>query len=136
MTVAFELVDDPETSLLAWTTTPWTLPSNLALCVNPEFTYVKIHDLTRDRCFILLEELIGTLFPELSNKKQDPKKPKYKVVGKFKGEDMKGWRYTPLFDYFTEQVRPSTPLPSYPSLTPARCPPAAAVRRQGVPRRL
>ncbi|KAJ9112886.1 hypothetical protein QFC19_000441 [Naganishia cerealis] len=103
VTVAFELVDDPETSLLAWTTTPWTLPSNLALCVNPEFTYVKIQDLTRDRCFILLEELIGTLFPELSHKKQDPKKPKYKVVGKFKGEDMKGWRYTPLFDYFTEQ---------------------------------
>lgn len=104
VTVAFPLVDEPETSLLAWTTTPWTLPSNLALCVNPEFTYVKIADLERGRTFILLESLIGTLFKELSNgKKQDPKKPKYKVVGQFRGEDMKGWRYMPLFDYFTEQ---------------------------------
>jgi isoleucyl-tRNA synthetase len=40
--VSFPLLTDPKTSLLAWTTTPWTLPSNLALCVNPEFDYVKI----------------------------------------------------------------------------------------------
>ncbi len=77
----------------------------MALCVSPTFTYVKIHDLTRDRNFILLEELIGTLFKELGGgKKQDPKNLKYKVIGKYKGEDMKGWRYQPMFDYFTEQV--------------------------------
>jgi len=40
--VAFSLESDPSVSLLAWTTTPWTLPSNLALCVNPDFEYVKI----------------------------------------------------------------------------------------------
>jgi isoleucyl-tRNA synthetase len=41
--VAFVLDDDPDDAqLVAWTTTPWTLPSNLALCVNPDFDYVKV----------------------------------------------------------------------------------------------
>lgn len=40
--VSFPLVNDPAVKLVAWTTTPWTLPSNLALCVNPNSTYVKI----------------------------------------------------------------------------------------------
>ena len=40
--VSFPLTSDPKVKLLAWTTTPWTLPSNLALCVNPEYEYVKI----------------------------------------------------------------------------------------------
>ena len=42
--ITFPLLEDPETSLIAWTTTPWTLPSNLACAVNPEFTYLKIVD--------------------------------------------------------------------------------------------
>ncbi|KAF7983330.1 hypothetical protein HWV62_23030 [Athelia sp. TMB] len=96
VTVAFPLVDDPKTSLLAWTTTPWTLPSNLALCVHPDYNYIKIHDQTRDENFILHENLLSTLY-------KDPKKAKYKKVGAFKGADMKGWRYVPLFEYFTDQ---------------------------------
>ena len=40
--VSFPLVQDPNVKLVAWTTTPWTLPSNLGLCVNPNSTYVKI----------------------------------------------------------------------------------------------
>ena len=40
--VTFPLVEEPGTSLVAWTTTPWTLPSNLALAVNPDFEYQKI----------------------------------------------------------------------------------------------
>lgn len=40
--VAFPLENEPSVSLVAWTTTPWTLPSNLTLCVNPSLTYVKI----------------------------------------------------------------------------------------------
>ncbi|KAI0069288.1 isoleucine-tRNA ligase [Artomyces pyxidatus] len=96
ITVAFALVDDPTTSLLAWTTTPWTLPSNLGLCVHPDFTYIKIHDQERDQNFILHEKLLRTLY-------KDPKKAKYKKVGQFKGSDMKGWRYVPLFEYFTDK---------------------------------
>ncbi|KAF7790404.1 hypothetical protein EIP86_001359 [Pleurotus ostreatoroseus] len=96
VTVAFPLVDDASTSLLAWTTTPWTLPSNLALCVHPDFTYIKIHDEQHDQNFILAEALLKTLY-------KDPKKAKFKKIGTFKGSDMKGWRYVPLFEYFTEQ---------------------------------
>ncbi|KAI0344747.1 hypothetical protein BDW22DRAFT_1418918 [Trametopsis cervina] len=96
VTVAFPLVDDPKTSLLAWTTTPWTLPSNLALCVHPDFTYIKIHDEQHDQNFILYEGLLRTLY-------KDPKKAKFKKLGTFKGSDLKGWRYVPLFEYFTEQ---------------------------------
>lgn len=40
--VNFPLVEDEDVALIAWTTTPWTLPSNLALCVNPEMQYVKV----------------------------------------------------------------------------------------------
>ena len=50
--VSFPLVSDPSVSLLAWTTTPWTLPSNLALCVHPDFQYVKIHGMSYIACFI------------------------------------------------------------------------------------
>ena len=42
MVVSFPLDDDPKTSIIAWTTTPWTLPSNLACCVHPDFDYVKV----------------------------------------------------------------------------------------------
>jgi isoleucyl-tRNA synthetase len=96
-------------ALLAWTTTPYTLPSNLGLCVHPDFTYIKIHDFGRNQNFILLENLLGTIYKEYAGgKKPDPKKdqkePKFKKVGSFQGKDMVGWRYVPMFDYFTEQV--------------------------------
>lgn len=97
VTVSFPLVDDQTTSLLAWTTTPWTLPSNLGLCVHPDFTYIKIHDTKADHNYILYEGLLTTLY-------KDPKKADFKQVGEFKGLEMKGWRYVPLFDYFTEKV--------------------------------
>ncbi|KAF5370732.1 hypothetical protein D9758_001934 [Tetrapyrgos nigripes] len=96
VTVAFPLVDDPQTSLLAWTTTPWTLPSNLALCVHPDYIYIKIHDQEKDQNFIIHENLLTTLY-------KDPKKAKFKKLAQFQGSDMKGWRYVPLFEYFTEQ---------------------------------
>jgi isoleucyl-tRNA synthetase len=98
VTVSFPLVNDPKTSILAWTTTPWTLPSNLAVCVHPEFSYVKVFDQQRGENFILHENFLTTLF-------RDPKKTEYKVLGTFKGSDMKGWRYIPLFNYFTDRVR-------------------------------
>ena len=95
--VSFPLVDDPATSLLAWTTTPWTLPSNLALCVNPNYNYIKIEDQERKQNFILHENLLRALY-------KDPKKAKFKRLAQYKGSEMKGWRYVPLFDYFAEKV--------------------------------
>lgn len=97
VTIAFNLVDKPGEAVLAWTTTPWTLPSNLALCVHPDFTYLKIQDEASNRIFYIHEALLGTLYPKL-------KTAKYKKLGTVKGTEMKGWRYEPLFPYFAEQV--------------------------------
>jgi isoleucyl-tRNA synthetase len=98
VTVAFPLKSDPTTSLLAWTTTPWTLPSNLALCVHPDFKYIKIYDEDHKQNFILFEGLLNHLY-------KDPKKAKFKKVAEYLGKEMKGWEYEPLFPYFYEQVR-------------------------------
>ncbi|KAJ6035447.1 hypothetical protein N7499_002600 [Penicillium canescens] len=96
--VTFPLLDDPETCLLAWTTTPWTLPSHTGLCVNPTYEYVKIYDEATKKNYILLEGLLRTIY-------KDPKKAKFKIVDRFKGSDMKGWKYHPLFDYFYEEFK-------------------------------
>lgn len=91
--ISFPLVSDPSVSLLAWTTTPWTLPSNLALCVNPNFEYIKIKDEESGSTWILLEKRLEMLY-------KDPKKAKYTVLGRVKGTDLKGLEYVPLFEYF------------------------------------
>lgn len=96
--VTFPLLSDPQTCLLAWTTTPWTLPSHTSLAANPEFEYVKIHDELSGKNYILLESLLKTLY-------KDPKKAKYKVIDRVVGKDMLGWRYEPLFDYFYEEFK-------------------------------
>ncbi len=72
--------------ILAWTTTPWTLPSNVALCVNPHETYVKIK--CGEETFILAEALLETVI-----------KDEYTVVEKYIGTDLCGLEYEPLYDY-------------------------------------
>jgi isoleucyl-tRNA synthetase len=96
--VAFPLISDPQTSLLAWTTTPWTLPSNLALAAHPDFEYVKIQDEASGKNYILLEKLLGTVY-------KDPKKAKFKVLEKIKGKDLRGLQYDPPFKYFYEEYK-------------------------------
>lgn len=92
--VSFPLINDPQVSLLAWTTTPWTLPSNMLLCVNPNLEYVKIKDFKTDRLFILLESRLDILY----------KKPKdeCEILDKFLGKQLEGLHYEPIFDYFKE----------------------------------
>ncbi|KAL6447265.1 hypothetical protein ACFW04_001489 [Cataglyphis niger] len=89
--VAFPLLDEPDVFLLAWTTTPWTLPSNLALCVNPTFEYIEVKDNASGNVYIMLETQLKLVFksPDL-----------YTVQGKRKGVDLKGKEYEPLFPYF------------------------------------
>ncbi|KAI1890396.1 hypothetical protein AGOR_G00153290 [Albula goreensis] len=89
--VNFPLVEDENISLIAWTTTPWTLPSNLALCVNPEFQYVKVKDNTTEKVYIMMEARLGALF-----KTED----EYTILDKFPGKTLKGKKYKPLFEYF------------------------------------
>ncbi|KAA8896279.1 tRNA synthetases class I-domain-containing protein [Sphaerosporella brunnea] len=98
--IAFPLVDDPTTELLAWTTTPWTLPAHTGISVHPDFEYIKIHDEARNRNFIILESCLKTLYGE-----KGLKKAKYTVLKRIKGKEMLGWKYTPPFDYFYEQFK-------------------------------
>ena len=91
VTVSFPLLEDPEVSIIAWTTTPWTLPSNLAVCVNPDLDYVKVKDNSNGKVYIMMEARLSSVF----------KKPAdYTVVDKFKGSVLKDKEYKPLFDYF------------------------------------
>ncbi|VEU22627.1 DEKNAAC103536 [Brettanomyces naardenensis] len=98
VTIGFPLVDDPTTILAAWTTTPWTLPSNLAVAINPDFEYAKVYDEDAKVTYILLEKLIGSLYKK-------PAKAHYKVVGTVKGSEMVGWKYQPLFNYFYDEFK-------------------------------
>lgn len=98
VTIGFPLADDDSTWLVAWTTTPWTLPSNIALAVNPNFEYVKIYDEEKKVHFILLEALIKTLYKK-------PAAAKYKVVDRIKGSALAGLKYKPLFDYFWDDFK-------------------------------
>ncbi|KYN10937.1 PREDICTED: isoleucine--tRNA ligase, cytoplasmic [Trachymyrmex cornetzi] len=86
--VVFPLLDEPGVSLLAWTTTPWTLPSNLALCVNPTFEYVKVKNEKTGDIYIILEAQLQIL------------KGPYTIIDRIKGTDLKGKAYEPLFPYF------------------------------------
>ncbi|KAM0666385.1 hypothetical protein ACQRIU_004240 [Beauveria bassiana] len=96
--VSFPLLDDPNVNLLAWTTTPWTLPSHTGLAAHPDFEYIKIQDGKSGKIYILLEKLLATLY-------KDPKKADFKIIEKIKGKDMLGWRYEPLFEYFYEEFK-------------------------------
>jgi hypothetical protein len=71
--VSFPVVDDPDgASLVAWTTTPWTLPSNLALCVHPEFDYVRVKSSTNGAVLIVAAARLHFL-PGASPKKRAKK---------------------------------------------------------------
>ncbi|XP_045932219.1 isoleucine--tRNA ligase, cytoplasmic [Micropterus dolomieu] len=91
--VNFPLVENEDVALIAWTTTPWTLPSNLALCVNPEFLYVKVKDNTTGKTYIMMEARLGALFKSESE---------YTLLEKFPGKTLKGKKYKPLFQYFAK----------------------------------
>ncbi|KAG8347703.1 putative isoleucyl-tRNA synthetase [Trypanosoma vivax] len=98
--VAFQTQDDPNTFLIAWTTTPWTLPSNLALCVHPDLDYVKVLDAKTSRHYIVGEARINEVYPK-------PKKgtgaPLYTIVSRMKGKELVGTKYNPIFPYFKER---------------------------------
>jgi isoleucyl-tRNA synthetase len=82
-----------ETSLLVWTTTPWTLPENLAICAGPEIDYVVVRDLADNACFVMAEARVPAYY----------KKPEdYQILAALKGSELKGWTYEPIFPYFAE----------------------------------
>mmetsp|Transcript_9257 Transcript_9257/g.18219 ORF Transcript_9257/g.18219 Transcript_9257/m.18219 type:complete len:1163 (-) Transcript_9257:42-3530(-) len=100
VTVAFPLVDNPEVSFVAWTTTPWTLPSNMALCVNPEFVYVHIKDLATGKQYILSKDRLPQLYPKMSKQKDKYKGGEWEIVREYTGKELEGMKYEPMFPYF------------------------------------
>jgi isoleucyl-tRNA synthetase len=91
ITVRFELVDEPGTFILAWTTTPWTLPSNLGLALGPEIDYVKVAD--GESFYILGKDRVGAYYKDESD---------YKVVWTKKGSEITGLHYRPILPYFAD----------------------------------
>lgn len=86
----FELVDEPHTFILAWTTTPWTLPGNVALAVNPEMEYIKVKK--DNEHYILSKKSFETKFSE------------GEVIDTFLGSTLLHKKYQPLFNYYAQNT--------------------------------
>jgi isoleucyl-tRNA synthetase len=78
--------------ILVWTTTPWTLPSNVALAVGEKIAYVKIRD--GENVYIMAKERLGAYYKDLS---------KIEILKEMTGSDLVGLRYVPMFDYFKDK---------------------------------
>lgn len=92
ITVKMPLVDSEEV-LLIWTTTPWTLPSNLAVAVGADITYVRATKKDDDTVYILAEERVKSILGK-----------KAVIIERFLGKELVGRAYQPLFEYFVSEV--------------------------------
>ena len=88
----FKVLGKDNEYILAWTTTPWTLPSNLALCVNPNEKYVRftIEGDENNTVYIMAEALIKSVFGEDA---------KANILNEYTGEELKGTEYEPLYSF-------------------------------------
>jgi len=100
VTIKFRLLQTPNSQLptnncfaLAWTTTPWTLPSNLALTVNPKLTYAFVKDKSDNNTYLLAKDLIPNFYKS---------KDEYTITKEVKGKQLEGQKYEPLFPYFKD----------------------------------
>ena len=91
--VKVKSAEEENTYFLVWTTTPWTLPSNIALCMNPNEDYTKF--IFEGKNYIMLDKLIGTLFEE----------DKIEKVYTKNGREFEYHKYQPLFDYVKNEVK-------------------------------
>ena len=103
ITKAPAAIDDPDmtnghTYFIAWTTTPWTLPSNLGLCMGPEVDYVKIKDKESGDFYIFAEARLSAYYKNAED---------YEIIYRHKGKDFIGARYEPLFPYFADYADPA-----------------------------
>ncbi len=91
--VKFPLVEDPSTSLIGWTTTPWSLPGDIVLAVNLEAIYVKVK--IENEFFVLAKDRAEAVLKDKS----------YEVIEEFVGSTLVGKKYTPPFDYYTKEKK-------------------------------
>ena len=89
-------VKDEDAYILAWTTTPWTLPSNMALCVNPNETYVKVKA-GDGYTYYMAEALLDSVLGKLADEENGVKA--YEILETYKGSDLENKEYEPLFDF-------------------------------------
>ncbi|MDD7383062.1 MAG: isoleucine--tRNA ligase [Peptoniphilaceae bacterium] len=89
LTMEFKKKNAENEYFLAWTTTPWTLPSNVALAVNPEVDYVKVLDKTRNKKYILAEALLNAVL----------KDDEYEIIEHMKGKELEYQEYEQLMPY-------------------------------------
>ena len=92
--VKFKAADE-DAYFLAWTTTPWTLPSNLGLCVNPNVTYVKLR--VYDKVYYLAEALVDSVFDGSWGEREE--------LATMKGSELEYRKYEPLYPFATQDVR-------------------------------
>ena len=105
----YNKIDTVNIHMMAWTTTPWTLPSNTALAVGKEIVYIKVRSFNpysgEPITVIIARDLLNALFPEsnasleFSEYKPGDKKIPFKVSGKFTGSDLEGIKYEQLIDW-------------------------------------
>lgn len=93
VTMEFPLVDAPQTVLLAWTTTPWTLPTNFALAVGTDISYVTVSVPDSDKRYVVAEELVDSIFEE----------GQFTIEERYTGDKLTGKEYQPLFDFFEQE---------------------------------
>ncbi len=93
LVVTFPLLDDPETSILCWTTTPWTLVSHLAIMAGPEIEYVKVLDKKSNHRYWIAKGQVTAHFKDAEA---------IEVLETKLGEELSGLRYTPPFQYFAD----------------------------------
>ncbi|MCK5072301.1 MAG: isoleucine--tRNA ligase [Bacteriovoracaceae bacterium] len=96
VTILYKLADE-DAYLACWTTTPWTLPSNLAICVGEKITYVKVKDETLDIDFYIAKDRLSYYTKN--------RKKKIKILSECEGKDLKERRYEPLFPYFADLAK-------------------------------
>ena len=96
--VRFKLVDE-DAYFLAWTTTPWTLPSNIGLCVNPEETYAKVKA-ADGYVYYMAEALLDTVLGRLAEEGKDA----YEILETYKGTDLEGKEYEPLYQCAADEA--------------------------------
>jgi len=92
LTVKFKLTDE-DVYFLAWTTTPWTLPSNLGLAVGADIDYAKIEDKDSGEVYILAKARLGSYYQEEDG---------YEILEEFKGGDLEEKTYEPIYPYFQD----------------------------------
>ena len=104
--VRFKVVGE-DAYFLAWTTTPWTLPSNVALCMNPEETYCKVKAADGYTYYMteaLLDKVLGGLAKEANAEEGTEAVKAYEILETYKGIDLEGKEYEPLFDFANEII--------------------------------